>query len=431
MRAFAFKARSEGKTLELDVFGVVGDSWFGDSVSAGAVRRMLKANRDATLIKVRINSDGGDAFEGFAIYNLLSEHPARVEVDVDALCCSAASIIAMAGDEIRMAHNAWMMIHNAWGGVHGEPEDMRRWADVLEKVSDQSADIYAARTKQPKAKVAEMMGAETWMTASEAKALGFCDKVQPLKAAAAKASAQASNARAFACMSLDDFENVPDAVREAVKAARADQAQQALDLATTTSTPAPSGPASNPTGEETRMEDTLKAFCAANGIEKPSDLTARLGLLAKLEAALGKPGEAAHGVALAAVQALQELPAVRTRVTELEAKQATADFEAVIVLGKDPKGPKLTPASEAALRKQFADKAITLEGARAMVEALPAIPALKTEGGTVTPPVVTGTGDLTHNGKKFADMNGAERAQLRKEDRAKYDAMRDAHQAQS
>lgn len=202
-------ARGDGSNaLELDIYDYV-DTWGG--VSARGVRNFLRANAKAQNIRVRINSDGGDVFEGFAIYDLLKEHQARVEVSVDGLAASIASVIAMAADDIEIASQGWMMIHNPWGGVRGGAEDMRRWADVLEKMGDQAAAIYAERTGQTKAKVLELMSAETWMDAAQAKDLGFVDRVRAMKKQQPKAAA-----RAFAMMRIDDFANVPSALRDAV-----------------------------------------------------------------------------------------------------------------------------------------------------------------------------------------------------------------------
>jgi len=138
MNAWRFQMRGgeAGQTLEIDVFGVVGDDWYYDSVSAKSVRQRLKNSPDVSRIKVTVNSDGGDAFEGFAVYNLLKDHKAQVDVEIIGIAASAASIIAMAGDTISIAANGWMMIHNAAGIVRGESEDMKRWGDVHQKISE-------------------------------------------------------------------------------------------------------------------------------------------------------------------------------------------------------------------------------------------------------------------------------------------------------
>ncbi len=209
--AFAVRG-SGGGTLEIDVYDAIGESWWGDGVTAKAVRRVLKENAKATLIKLRVNSRGGDVWDGFAIYELLREHQARVEADVDALAASMASVIIMAADEIRMAPGAMLMIHNPWTIALGEAEDLRSTAELLDKLQGQIADAYAARTKLARDRVIEMMNAETWMTPSEALALGFADEVKPAKGA--------ESAKALAGLDLRGFERAPAVFAAAVDAAK-------------------------------------------------------------------------------------------------------------------------------------------------------------------------------------------------------------------
>ena len=125
----------------------------------------------AKTIRLRINSPGGNVFDGVAIYNALKRHPASVRVEVDGLAASIASIIAMAGDTIHMAKNAFLMIHNAWVFAMGDAEEMRKMADVLEKIDGTMASTYAERTGSKPKDIRELMDAETWMTAEEAKEL--------------------------------------------------------------------------------------------------------------------------------------------------------------------------------------------------------------------------------------------------------------------
>lgn len=217
MDAMAFTVRGEGsETLELDVYDVIADSWMG-GVSARAVRAAIK-NSAAKLIKVRINSGGGDVFQAYAIYNLLAQSKARVEVSIDALAASAASVLAMAGDDISIGANAWVMIHNPTGALAGEAQELRDWADVLDKIRMQIADTYVARSggKLDQAKALELMAAETWMDAGQAKKYGLVDSITPLKGGSAKASA-----RAFASLSVRGHEHVPEEVRRAIEASKA------------------------------------------------------------------------------------------------------------------------------------------------------------------------------------------------------------------
>ena len=146
-------------------------------VSAKSVINKIKALGKIENITLRINSYGGDVFQAQAMYNYLKSHPATVTVRVDGLAASAASMVAMAGDKIIMPENSLMMIHNPAGGVVGEAKDMRDTADVLDKIRDLIVGAYAAKTGQPRDKLIDMMDNETWLTATEAHDLKFCDEV--------------------------------------------------------------------------------------------------------------------------------------------------------------------------------------------------------------------------------------------------------------
>jgi ATP-dependent Clp protease protease subunit len=140
-------------------------------------------------VTVKINSPGGDMFEGIAIYNLLREHPAKVTIDVMGWAASAASIIAMAGDEIRMGLGTFMMVHNAWGVVVGNRHDMRDAATLFDGFDGAIADIYQARSNLDRKAIEKLMDAETFMGPTEAIDKGFADAVsEQLKSADATAS---------------------------------------------------------------------------------------------------------------------------------------------------------------------------------------------------------------------------------------------------
>jgi ATP-dependent Clp protease protease subunit len=170
-----FKAR--GTTGEIWLYDQIGESFWGDGISAKAFQKELTAMGKVNTINLRINSPGGDVFDGLAIYNQLKQHPARVVVDVDGLAASIASIIAMAGDEIRMAGNAMMMIHNPQGMAIGDSTEMQRVAALLNQVKGNLADTYAARTGQIRATLETWMEDETWFTAESAVQHGFADGI--------------------------------------------------------------------------------------------------------------------------------------------------------------------------------------------------------------------------------------------------------------
>lgn len=128
------------------IFGEIGDEWSDSGVTAKRVNDAVLSLGSRDTINVRINSGGGDLFTGLAIYNLLHQHPANVIVNIEGAALSAASVIAMAGDEIKMASNALFMIHDPrmWSG--GTSGDMRKAADLLDKAAEQIRDTYVART---------------------------------------------------------------------------------------------------------------------------------------------------------------------------------------------------------------------------------------------------------------------------------------------
>jgi ATP-dependent protease ClpP protease subunit len=159
----------------ITMFVVIGEDWTGaDGVTAKRIAGALRSigPRDVT---VKINSPGGDMFEGIAIYNLLRNHSAKVQVEVLGLAASAASIIAMAGDEVKMGIGSSMMIHNAWGAVVGDKREFFKAFQLFGSFDAALADIYEARTQLDREEIVNMMDAETFMSPSEAIDRGFAD----------------------------------------------------------------------------------------------------------------------------------------------------------------------------------------------------------------------------------------------------------------
>lgn len=159
----------------ISVFDAIGvDYWTGEGVTAKRIAAALRSIGERDVV-VNINSPGGDMFEGLAIYNLLREHKGRVTVKVLGVAASAASIIAMAGDEIQVARAGFLMIHNAWILVAGNRHDLREFADYLEPFDASMADVYVARTGQDLKTIQTMMDGETWIGGSAAIDQGFAD----------------------------------------------------------------------------------------------------------------------------------------------------------------------------------------------------------------------------------------------------------------
>ena len=165
---------------EFLLYGEIGGWAEWGEVSAGMVLAWL-AERSGQPVSVRVNSPGGDVFEGVAIYNALQRHDGEVTIIVDSLAASAATIVMMAGDKIKMAANATMMIHPAWTYAAGGAEDFRKEAGILDSIDGNIMATYAARTGRPLDEIKPLVEAETWMNAQEAMDGKFIDEIEPAK----------------------------------------------------------------------------------------------------------------------------------------------------------------------------------------------------------------------------------------------------------
>lgn len=160
----------------LDVIGE--DFWTGGGVTSKRVASALRAIGDQEVF-VHLNSPGGDFFEGVAIYNALRAHPKKVTVRILGLAASAASVIAMAGDEIQIGKAGFLMVHNAWVVAIGNRHDLAEAAKTMEPFDDAMATVYADRAGVKKAKAAEWMDNETWFNGEQAVAEGLADDFLP------------------------------------------------------------------------------------------------------------------------------------------------------------------------------------------------------------------------------------------------------------
>lgn len=161
----------------ISILDVIGQDYFGEGVTAKRISAALRKIGEDKDIKVIINSPGGSVFEGIAIYNLLAQHKGKIKVNVIGLAASAASLIAMAGDDIVMGESAFLMIHNAWGCVCGNKNDMREAADVFDKFDASLKKVYAKRTGLDEDEITKMLDEETWLNSSDALEKGFVDSV--------------------------------------------------------------------------------------------------------------------------------------------------------------------------------------------------------------------------------------------------------------
>lgn len=132
----------------------------------------------ADEIELHINSAGGSVFEGVAIHNILSDHPATINVKIDGMCGSIATTIALAGDHIEMAKNASWMIHNPTSSVWGESSDMRSAADMLDQLKESILNTYEDATGKDRNTLSSWMDEEKMFTAQEALDEGFVDSIK-------------------------------------------------------------------------------------------------------------------------------------------------------------------------------------------------------------------------------------------------------------
>ena len=201
--------KNAANELEVMLYDEIGyDFWTGGGITAKDVADQLKAAGTVSRISLRINSPGGDVFEGSAIYSQLSKSGIPVDVYIDGLAASAASFIAMVGRAVSMGDNAMMMIHNPWSIEMGDANDMRKCADTLDKVRDSMLPAYMRRYSGTEDEFKALLDAETWLTAADCKACGLADEITtPDTATQARAQSIAAK------FDLSVFKNTPEAMK--------------------------------------------------------------------------------------------------------------------------------------------------------------------------------------------------------------------------
>ena len=166
-----------------DSFYIYGDIvpddlvWWYGGVSSEMIKNFIEERKDSEELTVHINSCGGDVFEGVTIYNLLKNASQKIKIVVDGCACSAASVIAMAGDTVVMNPGTLLMIHNAWTTASGNAEELRKVADDLDTIMESNRQIYLNKANIEEEKLIELLNDETWLTPEQAKEYGFCDIV--------------------------------------------------------------------------------------------------------------------------------------------------------------------------------------------------------------------------------------------------------------
>lgn len=197
------RAADETGDNVITIYDAIGeDPWSGGGTTVKRISAALRSIGGKDIV-VNLNSPGGDLFEGIAIYNVLRSHPQKVTVRVMGLAASAASIIAMAGDEVQIARAGFMMIHNCWVLAMGNRHDMREIAEWLEPFDAAMADVYTARSGMSAKKVAELMDNETWFGGKDAVDKGFADSFLPADQVKEDANARAAAKDGLALRKVD------------------------------------------------------------------------------------------------------------------------------------------------------------------------------------------------------------------------------------
>lgn len=179
-----FDIKAEAETAEIIIYDYIG--WpFND---AGELTRKL-ADLGGKPVNARIHSPGGDVFDAMAIYNAFKTYPGNVTMTVDSMAASSASIIMLAGKEKRAYQNSMVMVHEPWASLCGNQFELRDFADILGKISDNMVDIYAENSNLGKREIRALLKGDgkqdgTYMTAKEAKEKGFIDTIIDSKTAA-------------------------------------------------------------------------------------------------------------------------------------------------------------------------------------------------------------------------------------------------------
>jgi ATP-dependent Clp endopeptidase proteolytic subunit ClpP len=252
---YSIKAQNGGE-IEIDIFDEIG-FW---GVTAKDFITDLKKYPDAKSITLRLNSYGGEVFDGVAIYNALKRHPANLTVVVYGVAASIASVIAMAGDRVVMPENTYLFVHDPLALVIGDAADMRDMADALDKIAAGLISSYVAKTGQDASQIRKWMNEDTWFTAAEALAAGLADEVT----SAVKIAANAT---------LSRFKNLPAPLDSLlmVEEENDPDKEEIKDSEEMGTVPAPSAREAGPSPHEIRAQAEKSAkeivsLCAKAGI---------------------------------------------------------------------------------------------------------------------------------------------------------------------
>nr|WP_313752540.1 ClpP-like prohead protease/major capsid protein fusion protein [Mixta calida] len=231
---YEIRAQAAGR-VEIYLYDVIGgwgitaQQFVNDCKEAGVF--------DASAVDLHIHSPGGDVMQGFAIFNTLSRLKSKVDIWVDGVAASMASmIVCLPGATVHMPENAWVMIHKPWGGIAGDSDDMRDYADWLDRNEALMLSAYMNKTGLAQDELESMLKAETWLNGAEAVEKGFADTLEP-------------ELQAAACVNenkLKDYQNMPEQIKTLFApraAANTNQPQQPAPAQVSQPQPAPQEPA--------------------------------------------------------------------------------------------------------------------------------------------------------------------------------------------
>ena len=296
---YAIQQTADGEA-EVSIYDEIG---FGGVTAKSFLAELKKLS--GQRVHLRINSVGGSVVEGAAIYNALRRHKGGLVVHIDALAASMASVIAMAGDETLIADNALVMIHNPWGMTMGDADELRKEADILDKLKNTLVNAYVRKTGMEAEQVAQMMDDETWLDATEAVALGFADAIEDGIEAAASITPESARAR------FDTFSN--SMARKTTKNLKAEEAAPAEVVAE----PVVEQPVTD-AAVDTSSEDNMNAELQAKVDALQADLAAK--------------AEADTVRAQADEVTAKELETLKGEVERLTAESASKDEEITALL---------------------------------------------------------------------------------------------------
>jgi ATP-dependent Clp protease, protease subunit len=314
---YAIRARAGGTEIAIyDEIGAYG-------VSAKGFLAELGALPDGTPIDLRLNSPGGSVFDAVAIHNALKRHEGPVTVWIDGIAASAASYVAMAGDEIVMPENAFLMIHDPAGLVMGTAEDMRAMAQALDKVKGSLLSGYAAKSGRAAEEIGVLMAAETWLDAKDALELGLADRLaEPVRIAAA--------------FDIGRFRNAPPALVEAVET---EPAAEDADESVAANNAAEDGSETSGNGEDSPTEADGEA-AREDAAEDPPALTDAPAGGSPPDPATIRAEAMTHARAVVDLCRLAGLPQMAGRFLDKDA--SLDEVRAALLAAKAEAGPEIS-----------------------------------------------------------------------------------------